>query len=68
MLVASEDIGLKLCNILGIESKSVRKVTIELETDNLAIVTVQRCLTSQEADLMLAEFEQFKLTKKDGEQ
>ena len=64
MLVPAEDIGIKLCGILGIDTKCVRKVTIELEADKLAIVTVERYLQRSETDELLLEFEQFQIAEK----
>ena len=61
MILKSEHIGAKLCRAMGLDPSHVQKITIELEADSLAIVTVEKMMINPEATELLTTIEQFRL-------
>lgn len=60
---SSNDLGLKLCKILGINPVAIRKITIEVFPNEVSTVTIERHVLGGEERAIAEEIEKFELRK-----
>lgn len=65
--VNGTDIGLEICQKLGLMGQMVRKITITIPHDDFIIMEVTRIMTNDQADALIEVITKYKLTEiKDG--
>lgn len=62
--VMGRDIGMQLCNILGLDPNLVADIKLNLERCSVATVEVTRVLTRDEADALIQVVEQYEFVKR----
>lgn len=63
-VVSGIQLGVKLCEILGISPENVIKISFEASVYDVAVVKVLRAVTDMETKMIAELLEQYKLTPK----
>jgi hypothetical protein len=64
--IIGNDIGMKLLEALGITDKRVRAIDIRIETGKPVMVTVERRMESEDAEVLVNEFKKYAVVEKEA--
>ena len=65
-VIKSEDLGVKICNLLGLDASKIQGVALRCEVGDVAIVEVRRILGKNEANELETELTKYKLIKEES--